>query len=50
MKILVFLLAFLASALVMGLYLAADNTVVATIWGVTTGIWASNVINALMED
>lgn len=33
MKIAVFLLAFLASAGVMRLYIEADNTVVAAIWG-----------------
>lgn len=50
MKIFMFFLMLVVSAAVTAMFVYADSTNAAAIWGVTTGIWAGNLINALMEE
>lgn len=50
MKIVLFSFMTILCGIVMAMYMQMGNAVVAGIWGMTTGIWAANVIHALMED
>ena len=37
------------SVIVMVLYISADKTGLAAVWGVTTGVWVGNLIISVME-
>jgi hypothetical protein len=50
MRIVLFSLAVIACGIVMSMYMELGNATVSGIWGITTGIWAANLIHALMED
>lgn len=49
MRIALNILAAIVSIVAMVLYIQADKTGIAAIWGMTSGIWIANVITSIME-